>query len=71
MARQNERLIEIDAQHFYSLLGVRDGVVVEAAPNVAWMQGKSVREVKTYCRRKGWRATSHEVLPKRTAGVDC
>lgn len=63
-------MIEIEAQHFYSVLGVRNGVVVEAAPNVAWMQGKSMREVKTYCRRKGWRATNHEVFSKQEAAVD-
>jgi len=64
-------MIEIDAPHFYSVLGVRGGVVVKAAPIVAWMKGKSVREVTAYCKRKGWRATSHEVLPQRAAAMDC
>lgn len=70
MARQNERLIEINAPHFYCGLVARDGVVVTTAPIVAWMKGKSVREVTAYCKRKGWRATSHEVLPKRAAAMD-
>ena len=63
-------LIEINAPHFYCGLVARDGVVVTTAPIVAWMKGKRVVEVRAYCRRKGWRATNHEVLPKRTAGVD-
>ena len=57
-------MIVIDAPHFYAAVGVRDGVVVKAAPIVAWTIGKSVSKVLAYCRQKGWRC---EV---RDAGTD-
>ena len=58
-------MIVIDAPHFYAAVAVRDGVVVKAAPIVAWMIGKSVARVLSYCRQKGWRAEVRDDKTKR------
>jgi hypothetical protein len=44
----------INAQHFYVALVIERERIVRAPPIIGWMNGKTVSEVRRYCKRKGW-----------------
>ena len=54
----NRWLVTIEAPHFCAscIAGKRDDewVIVEAAPILRWMLGKTAGHVREICRRKGW-----------------
>jgi len=50
-------MIVINAPNFYVTLSVENNRVAVASPALAWMKGKRVSEVLTYCRRRGWGVT--------------
>lgn len=48
------KLFRITAPYFCAGVEIEDGVVVEAAPILAWMIGKPFTYVKSYCTRKSF-----------------
>lgn len=52
----SEKLYQITAGHFCAGIVISDrGLVVSAAPIVAYMVGWTERRVANYCRQKAWR----------------
>jgi hypothetical protein len=49
-----QELVAIKAPHFYAGVVVRDGMIVEAAPIVRYMIGKSYDWLTLYVETKGW-----------------
>lgn len=49
-------LAQISAPHFVAGLIFENGVVVETAPILKYMNGWMRNRVRTYCRQKGWSA---------------
>jgi len=47
--------IRMEAPHFVAAVDVERGVVVHAAPIVAYMRGWHFARVMDYAQRKGWR----------------
>lgn len=47
-------LAQITAPHFCAGIILRDDYVVDAAPILRWMVGKSRDYVRSYCARKNW-----------------
>jgi hypothetical protein len=47
-------LAQITAPHLCAGIILRNDVVVDAAPILRWMIGKSRDFVRSYCARKGW-----------------
>ena len=58
-----QSIIAIEAPDFFTVLALRDGVVVIAAPNVECLRGKPEAEVVKHCRQHGWSATSLQPRP--------
>jgi len=49
-----DELWRIMAPHFVAGVTVRDGVIVRAAPILAWTRGKELRRLLNYASSKGW-----------------
>lgn len=52
--KKMEKLIIIEAPHFFAGAFVRDGKVYNAAPIIRWMIGKDMDYIKSYCDKKNW-----------------
>ncbi len=53
-------MIQIIAPHYTAGLMIFNGRVIEAAPIVRWMVGKSIDYVYSYCQRKGYRIEEYD-----------
>jgi len=53
-----ERIIAIDAPHFFAGIVVRGDHVVEAAPILRWTVGKSYARLERYFASKRWRVVA-------------
>lgn len=49
-------LLRIVSSFFVAGAIVRDGRIVDAAPIIGWMRGRSVEYVRGYVARRGWAA---------------
>lgn len=47
-------LIRVVAPHFVAGIIIRGGVVIKAAPILAYAKGKKYNEIKSYFDRKNW-----------------
>lgn len=47
-------MIRIDAPHFCAGAVVENSAIVDAAPIIKWMIGKTIDQVMDYCHRKKW-----------------
>lgn len=47
-------LVQITSRYFTADIEAQDGKVVDAAPILAYMKGKSLDEVRKYVEFKGW-----------------
>jgi len=50
-----EKILAIDAPHFYAGLTVVNGQVTYSAPILSYMKGWRENTVHAYCKRKKWR----------------
>jgi hypothetical protein len=48
------RLIRISAPHFCAGADVKDGKIIDAAPIIKWMKGRTLWWVRKYCEKKKW-----------------
>jgi len=48
-------MIRITAPHFCAGAIFRHGKIVEAAPIIKWMIGRSVADMRRYCEQMAWR----------------
>lgn len=48
-------MIRITAPHYCAGAVVYKSVVIDAAPIIRWMTGKTIAELRRYCARKGYR----------------
>jgi hypothetical protein len=48
-------MIRITAPYFCAGAVVYKGEVIDAAPIINWMIGKTIAELRRYCARKGYR----------------
>jgi hypothetical protein len=47
----------IDTPYFYAAVVLdKNEVVVDAAPIIKYLMGKTVKEVQAYCKLRGWTA---------------
>lgn len=56
-------LVRVVAPHFVAGLIMRDGKASESAPILRWAIGKDADFLRTYFKRKGWRASIVPTLP--------
>ena len=59
MAAERERLVRVEAPHFVAgmIFDNESKRVTSAAPILSWAVGRHVTELRTYCGRKGWKAS--------------
>lgn len=56
-------LVRVEAPHFVAGLVIEDGRCIEAAPILRWAIGKSESYLRSYIRRRAWRASVVATLP--------